>query len=283
MVRQAEFKKLIILLLICFLPGYAMAEKFKYVFNKSDTLSYTVAANSHVDLTKIGAIAAVFQITNLSQNTFLGVDLTVESLTKNSEATIKALFKQVSLVMIKNDSVMTSDGSNWGGLKQGTIHNFAINPEGRIQPLAAKSGAVNPDMLILWQILLPQLPTRSINKGESWVDSVVFPLAITGMPPARVVCKMNYTYFGNESNNSKRFDRFDYTIEGTSAQNKSIHISGKGLVQFDNETGKLFANNCEFEMQGAIDLALLGLPAELNASLPLTVKTQATVKLQNEN
>jgi hypothetical protein len=282
MIKSIEARRLIVLLLIIGLPVMAEAEKFKYAFAKNDTLTYTINANSHVDLSKVATIATVLQITNLSQNTYLGADLTVESLGKDGEAAIKSLFRQVSLVMIKNDSIQTSNGSNWGGLKQGTIHNFRINPAGEIQSAATRPGTFDSQMITFWQMVLPAIPARSLDKGESWIDSVSFPLEISGMVPARVVCKMNYTYAGRDATPGKGHDRFDYTIEGSSAQNRNLHILGKGYFQFDKSAGRLLTNNCDFEMQGMIDLAQLGLPAELNASLPLAVKTQAIIKLQNE-
>jgi hypothetical protein len=269
--------------IICMLPVLVSAERLGYTFTQKDTLSYTLSADSRVDLEKLGAIAAILQITNLSQNTYIAADLTSESSNKTGENSIKALFRQVSLVMIKNDSVTTSNGSNWGGIKPGSIHRFTVAQNGKVRPVAAKSGQLNSSMIALWQFLLPMFPSRSIDKEDNWADTIKFPLQISGMAQSEVVCKLNYTYIGKDSKSPSAIDRIDYTLEGNSAQNKNLHISGVGHIRFNRAKGQLVENNCDFEMQGMVDLTTMGLPAALNSSLPILIKSKATAKLQNAN
>jgi hypothetical protein len=277
-------EKLVLFLFVVYsMPALAVAERFNYSFAEKETLTYILTADSHVDLNKLGAIAAILQITNLSQNTYIAADLTTESTNKNGESSQKALFRQVSLVMIKNDSIQTSNGSSWGGIKPGSIHRFGVAQNGKINPVMGKSGQVNPSMYALWQFLLPVFPSRAIDKEDGWVDTVKFPLQISGMAPCEVVCRLNFTYVGKDSKSSGAIDRFEYAIAGNSPQNKNLQITGVGHIRFDRAKGQLIENNCDFEMQGMVDLTTMGLPAELNSSLPLLIKSKASAKLQNAN
>lgn len=275
--------KFSIVFIICLLAISVSAERFNYVFVDKDTLSYTLTADSRVDLNRLGAIAAILQITNLSQNTYIAADLTRESADKSGDNSLKALFRQVSLVMIKNDSITTSNGSNWGGIKPGAIHRFTIGPNGKIRPLVSKNGQLNAGMIALWQFLFPIFPSHAIDKENSWSDTIKFPLQMSGVAPSDVICKINYTYIGKDTKAPGSVERFDYTLEGSSPQNKNLHISGVGHIRFDRQKGQLLENSCDFDMQGMVDLTTMGLPAELNSSLPILIKSKATAKLQNAN
>jgi hypothetical protein len=266
---------------ICLLPVLVSAERISYTFSEKDTLSYTLSADSHVDLQKLGAIAAILQITNLSQNTYIAADLTREAANKNGDSSLKALFRQVSLVMIKNDSVTTSNGSSWGGIRPGSIHRFGLATNGKVSPIPGKTGQLNASAIALWQFLFPLFPAKSIDKEDTWADTIKFPLQISGMAPSEVVCKINYTYVGKDSKSPAGVDRVDYTLEGNSLQNKNLRISGVGFIRFNKTKGQLIENNCDFDMQGMVDLTTLGLPAELNSSLPILIKSKASAKLQN--
>jgi len=272
-----------IALIICSMAIGSSAERINYRFSDKDTLSYTLSADSRVDLNKLGAIAAILQITNLSQNTYIAADLTREAAGKSGDSSIKALFRQVSLVMIKNDSVTTSNGSNWGGIKPGGIHRFTMAANGKIQPTAAKIGQLNSSMIALWQFLFPLFPDHPIETESNWVDTIKFPLQMAGVAPTEVVCKLTYTYIGKDTKEASSAQKINYSLEGSSPQNKNLHISGVGHIRFDNKKGRLLENNCDFEMQGMVDLTTMGLPAELNSSLPLLIKSKATAKLQNAN
>jgi|GEM_PF-3266383 hypothetical protein len=268
-----------IVFIVCLLAIPVSAEKFSYTFSNKDTLSYALSADSRVDLNKLGAIAAILQISNLSQNTYIVADLTREEADKSGGCLIKALFRQVSLVMIKNDSVHASSVSNWGEIKPGAIHRFSMAADGKIQPVLSKSGQLKADMIALWQFIFPIFPGRSLAEKHNWADTVKFPFQMTGTAPIEVICKINYTYVGKDGN----ADNFEYSLQGESPQNKNLYISGAGHIRFDNRKGRLLENSCDFEMRGMIDLTTMGLPAELNSSLPLSIKSKAIAKLQNAN
>lgn len=275
--------KFLIVIVICILAISASAEQFSYAFSEKDTLSYTLSADSRVDLTKLGVLAAILQVTNLSQNTYIAADITRESVSKSGVNLIKTLFRRVSLVMIKNDSISTSDGSNWGEIKPGAIQHFSMTANGHIEQVLSKNSQINPSMIALWQILFPRFPNHSVNKGSSWADTIKFPLQMAGTAPTEVECRLTYTPVGNDNRVTGSVDKIDYILEGSSAQNKNLYISGAGYIRFDKKKGRLLENNCEFEMRGMIDLTTMGLPAELNSTLPLLIKSKATAKLQNAN
>jgi hypothetical protein len=270
-------------LFICILTISVSAEQFGYAFSDKDTLSYTLSADSRVDLTKLGVIATILQITNLSQNTYIAADITRESVSKSGVNSIKALFRQVSLVMIKNDSISTSDGSNWGEIKPGAIHRFSITADGDIQKAPSDGGQLNSSMIAFWQFLFPKFAGASIEKGSIWVDTIKFPLQMAGVAPTEVLCRLIFTSAGKDTKAAGSVAKIDYTLEGSSAQNKNLYISGVGYIRFDRKKGRLLENSCDFEMRGMIDLTTMGLPAELNSSLPLLIKSKATAKLQNAN
>jgi hypothetical protein len=264
-----------ILILSMLLTQSALAEKFRYNYTQDDTLNYSLSADGQLDLSKVAAMAAMLQLSNLSENIFLNTELSAISVTKDGDAAIRAVNKKLSVVMIKNDSLRKVDNADLGYLKPGTTFNFKINPEGKITPVSGKGGYTDKSILGIWQTLLPAFPSQSIESGHRWVDSASYQAGYSGTTPVNVVCQINYTYIGA--------DRFDYIIEGKSPQNASLHLAGNGYFTFDKKRGRLITNTCDLELKGFIDVTQFGLPKDLAANLPLAIKAQVIFKLLDEN
>jgi hypothetical protein len=267
-----SFRILLISISLVFLTQTAFAEKFQYRYAGGDMASYSMTANGQLDLSKIAAIAAMLQITNLSENIYLVTELSAQTAAKDGSAEMKAINKQLSVVMIKNDSLRKIDNADWSYLKPGTTFNFNIDPAGRITPIKSKGVYTDKSILGVWQMLLPSFPAGSIDAGLSWTDSVVYQAGYKGTTPVNLLCHINYTYTGG--------DRFDYTLDGKSVQNANLHLSGKGHFTFDKMRGLLTANTCDLDLRGFVDLTQFGISSDLAANFPLAVKAQVVFKLQ---
>jgi hypothetical protein len=72
-----------ILILSMLLTQSALAEKFRYNYTQDDTLNYSLSADGQLDLSKVAAMAAMLQLSNLSENIFLNTELSAISVTKD--------------------------------------------------------------------------------------------------------------------------------------------------------------------------------------------------------
>ncbi len=260
----------------------AAGELFRYDFSRNDALSYKISINSKIEFSELGGLAQLLNINKINHNVYIDTDLEVESIDSDGNALIKAVFRKISMIAIIGDSVFTDDGSNWGALKTGSEYKFTMAPNGEIIDAYGQDSLMTRQGGQLLQRFFPVFPENAVEPGHTWSDSLNFEVEMSGNQPVEVLSQIAYYYIGNENGGDSSWHYFEFSINGSSLNQKSIVLSGEGFFYFDINRGKIIENSGDLAIDALLDLAAFGLPAGLGSGVPASIQSEIEIKL-NDN
>ena len=278
------FAKFIIMFLLIFFGTFSVCtagESFKYNFEKNDTILYIFKMNSRLKLLEYESLARLFNLENINHNVNINIDLITESIDSDNNTTIKAIMRKVSAVLIAGDSVYLDDGTNWGAVKPGSEYSFVITPKGEIIDFTGPDSTITKQGVQTIQRFFPIFPSKSIDTGYSWVDSLSFELVFPDGKPAEIRSQLMYRYDGIKVETDNNIHQFGFQVDGLS-DDSTGQFSGEGSFYFNKKQGRIVKNSGNYNINANIDLAAFGLPKGLGSDVPVNIKSEIITEINND-
>ena len=275
--RRIYFHIAVVFLCSLVISSAYAGETFRYKYKPNELLSYAVTIDSDLEIHELGSLAQMLNLDKIKHNVNIQIDLMIKSVNGDGSAALKAVFRQISIVMIAGDSVFTDNGEKWGALKPGSAYEYTVSSRGEIISFSGSDSAAARQGKEMIQRFFPVFPEKAIDTDFQWIDSLIFEIEMPGEMPSKVLAQMNYTYVGELT---KTNHQFKFATKGASSGEESIQLSGDGLINFDNSTGRLQENSGDFIIDANVNLAAFGLPSGLG-SVPVNIKSKIDIKLND--
>jgi len=275
--RKYYFLISIAALCLLMISSVYAGEIFRYKYKVNEILPYTITIDSDLEIHELGSLAQLLNLDKVKHNVNIQIDLMTTSINNEGLATIKAVFRHISIVMIAGDSVFTDNGEKWGALKPGSSYEYIVSRRGEIITFSGSDSVAARQGKEMIQRFFPVFPEKSIDADYQWTDSLNYEIEMPGEMPAEILARMNYTYIGKEMEKSHKFI---FSADGASSGESNIRLSGEGSFNFENSPGRLLENSGNFVIDAEVNLAAFGLPSALG-SVPVNIKSKIDIKLND--
>ncbi|MCP4584032.1 MAG: hypothetical protein GY839_20665 [candidate division Zixibacteria bacterium] len=252
-------------------------ESFKYKFEPDEVLAYAITIDSDLEIRELGSLAQLLSLDRIKHNVEIEVDLLIESVSSDGEATIRAIFRRISMITVAGDSAYVDDGSSWGAIKPGSEYNYIVSPRGKIIDFFGPDSVAARQATQMIERFFPVFPNEPIDSNYSWSDSIGFELEFPGEQPSEIIAQMTYMYAGKKAGGNHHFD---FEATGSTNDSRNVQLSGEGIIIFDNRIGQLLENSGDFVIDAEISLAAFGLPSGLG-TVPINIMSKIDIKLSD--
>ncbi len=275
--RKFHFRILIVFLCLLLISAAYAGETFRYKYKVNEILPYTITIDSYLEIHELGSLAELLNLDKMKHNVNIQVDLITKSVGSDGLATIEAVFRKISIVIVAGDSAFTDNGEKWGALKPGSSYDYTVSPRGKIVAFTGGDSVAARQGKEMIQRFFPVLPEKAIGTQYKWTDSLNYEIEMPGEMPSEILARMNYTYVDKENKNSHKFI---FSADGASSGEENIRLTGEGFFYLENSAGRLLENTGDFVIDADVNLAAFGLPSGLG-SVPVNIKSKIDIKLND--
>lgn len=272
----------VVLLMLVAITTAEATEKFRYKFAKGDSIDYSISIDSRFYFPELGGLASLLNLEGTSQNIEIMTELAIDSVDVDGRASVRAVFRNISMVAVAGDSVFTDDGSSWGAINPGSEYNLIIDPDGEIIDAIGPDSVAVRQGVELMQRLFTVFPDVAIEEGYRWSDSLTFDVEVAQGKSVEISCQITYIYVGKDSDLGGIRHRFDYTVGGVSDDGGDLRLTGDGFFYFDENGGRITENSGAYNIDALIGLAAFGLPQGFGNGIRVNIKSDVLIKSTNE-
>lgn len=277
--KSGNIKYVIIIFLTCLFlfQTCAAGEKFRYIFSENDTLDYTIKINSRIEFKEHKSLAQLFNLDNMTHDVNIKIELITESVTADKNASIKAIFRQISSVMIAGDSVFIDDGSKWGALKPGSEYVFIITPRGEIIDFYGEDTTVARQGMKTIKLFFPTFPKDAINENYSWDDSLNFEFQTQKNKLTEIHSQIAYVYKGIGADNFNNSYHFGFTADGISSD-KLVSINGDAEFYINKTNSWIIQSSGDFNIDALLSLSDFGFSEGIGSNIPINIQSKLEIE-----